>query len=438
MRRPCLRRLFVLFGLLFIGVYATEAPIRYNLHLIGADDMIFVRDFLLVVPLAVLFVSQAFAFRIHPAYWAFLAIVALHGSISYFNFHTSVAAVYGAKFLMPLLFGFFVARSFTEPKGKVFATICVLWLVTVIALSLDKFGPNDLFPWAGMKTTIGDLKVDISNNWDITSGFYRRVAGLTRSSIDAAMLLPMLALVIAPRCRWLMRIVMLAASGAALYFTTQKGGLIIFCCVSSVLLLPRYMWYKSLNALCLACAAAAVILPFATQGMLASTAGGNFSLASFGMRIQSTWPDAFRWISDNNVFPFGVGLGGLGGGQRLFALDMVNAADNIFLFMYGNFGALALFYLGWAACAGLWLPRFQHEKAHVPLAILAQNIGYGIVLSMMEGQIAMLFTGAALGTLWLLRKEARASIWSDNFRGERLAVVLGPPPRDALPGNRPV
>src|SRR5690242_6918736 len=87
-RRPCVRRLFVLFGLLFMGVYATEAPIRYNLHLIGADDMIFVRDFLLVVPLAALFVSQAFAFRNHPAYWAFLAIVLLHGSISYFNFHT--------------------------------------------------------------------------------------------------------------------------------------------------------------------------------------------------------------------------------------------------------------------------------------------------------------------------------------------------------------
>ena len=433
-----MRRLFVLCGLLFIGVYATEAPIRYGLNAIRADDMIFVRDFLLVVPLAALFVTQAFAFRIHPAYWVFLAIVALHGSISYFNFHTSVAAVYGAKFLIPLLFGFFVARTFTEARGWVFGTFCILWLVTVIALGVDKFGENDLFPWAGMKTTIGDLKVDISNNWDIASGFDRRVAGFTRSSIDAAMLVPMLALVIAPRCRWLLRIVVLAATGTALYFTTQKGALVIFCCVSAALLLPRYMWYKSLNALCLAGAAAAVILPFATQGALVSTAGGNFSLASFGMRIETTWPDAFRWIADNNVFPFGVGLGGIGGGQRLFALDQVNAADNIFLFMYGNFGVLALFYIGWAACAGMLLPRFQHERSYVPLAILAQNLGYGIVLSMMEGQIAMLFTGVALGSLWLLRKEARASIWSDNFRDDSLGVVLGPPPRDALPGNRPV
>ena len=433
-----MRRLFVLCGLLFIGIYAAEAPIRYGLNSVRGDDLIFVRDFLLVVPLAVLFVSQAFSFRIHPVYWLFLAIVALHGSISYFNFHTSVAAVYGAKFLIPLLFGFFVARSFTEPRGGIFTTFCILWLVTVVALCVDKFSPADLFPWAGMKTTIDQLKVDISNNWDIASGFDRRVAGLTRSSIDAAMLLPMLTLVIAPRCRWLLRVVVLAATGTALYFTTQKGPLVIFSLVSLVLLMPRYMWYTSLNALCLACAAAAVVLPFATQGALVSTAGGNFSLASFGMRIQTTWPDAFRWISDNNVFPFGVGLGGIGGAQRLFATDLVNAADNVFLFMYGNFGLLALFYLGWAACAGLLLPRFQQDKSHVPLAILAQNIGYGIVLSMMEGQIAMLFTGAALGSLWLLRKEARASIWSDNFRGENLGVVLGPPPRDALPGNRPI
>jgi hypothetical protein len=433
-----LRRLFVLCGLLFIGIYATEAPIRYGLNAISADNMIFVRDFLLVVPLAALFVLQAFNYRIHPAYWAFLAIVLLHGSISYFNFHTEVAAVYGAKFLIPLLFGFFLAGTFTEPKGKTIAVIAILWLVTVIALGVDKFGPNDLFPWAGMKTTIGDLKVDISNNWDITSGLDRRVAGLTRSSIDAAMLLPMLALVIAPRCRWVLRLIVLAASETAIYFTTQKGALIVFGCVSAALILPRYMWYKALNALCIVFAATAVIVPIATQGLLASTAGDNFSLASFGMRIQTTWPDAFRWISDNSVFPFGVGLGGIGGGQRLFAQDLVNAADNVFLFMYGNFGILALFYLGWAASAGLLLPRYQRDRSHVPLAIMAQNLGYGIVLSMMEGQIAMLFTGAALGTLWLLRKEARVSIWGDNFRDERFAVILGPPPRDALPGNRPV
>ncbi len=217
-----MRRLFVLCALLFIGVYACEAPIRYGLNTVRADDMIFVRDFLLVVPLAVLLVSQAFAFRIHPAYWAFLAVIVVHGSISYFNFHTTVAAVYGAKFLIPLLFGVIAAGMLTEPKGRFFTALCVLWLVTVVALGVDKFGPNDLFPWAGMKTTIGDLKVDISNNWDITSGYDRRVAGLTRSSIDAAMLLPMLALVIAPRCRWLLRLFVLGASETAIYFTTQR------------------------------------------------------------------------------------------------------------------------------------------------------------------------------------------------------------------------
>ena len=53
---------------------------------------------------------------------------------------------------------------------------------------LDKFVYT--FPWMGLETHIGGIQVDVSRGWDIDSGFEKRAAGFTRSSISAAMLLP--------------------------------------------------------------------------------------------------------------------------------------------------------------------------------------------------------------------------------------------------------
>ena len=48
----------------------------------------------------------------------------------------------------------------------------------------------------------------------------------------------------------------------------------------------------------------------------------------------------------------------------------------------------------------------------------------------------MLVTGAAVGSLWLLRKEAMSSQWQDNYRTDLVGLTMQAPPRDALPGNR--
>ena len=106
----------------------------------------------------------------------------------------------------------------------------------------------------------------------------------------------------APRCNFLMRIVILAATQGAVYLATQKGALIVFALVALVLCLPRLAWYKMLNVLCLVFAVLVILLPLETQGLLVSTNGGIFSLASLGMRILLTWPEALQWIANNEVF----------------------------------------------------------------------------------------------------------------------------------------
>ena len=113
--------------------------------------------------------------------------------------HTTLPAIYGAKLLINVLFGFIAARQTRSQPARRMLLFALVWLVSIIGVVLDKFVYT--FPWMGLETHIGGIKVDVSRGWDIDGGFDKRAAGFTRSSISAAMLLPILALIIAPRIR---------------------------------------------------------------------------------------------------------------------------------------------------------------------------------------------------------------------------------------------
>src|SRR5262249_16693210 len=143
----------------------------------------------------------------------------------------------------------------------------------------------------------------------------------------------------------------------------------------------------------------------------------------FAMRISLTWPEAWQWISSNDVFPFGVGLGGIGGSQRFYAHNFFNPSDNLFIFLYANFGLMSLLYLGWLATVGRRLPEGLRPEAIAALAVLAFHLGYGAALSMLEDQVSALFLGASAGLLWQLRQRARGGRWSDPFVGASMRLT---------------
>ncbi len=182
---------FTVSATLYILLYAFEGALRYGLYNVGMDSAILLRDGLLDVPLAVLLVTQAFRLRVHPAFLIFACVVALHGLIITLNFHTTLPAIYGAKLLINVLFGFIVARQIAEPGRRLVWLFAVVWVASIVGVLLDKFVYT--FPWMGLETTIGGIKVDVSRGWDIDGGFDKRAAGFSRSSISAAMLLPILA-----------------------------------------------------------------------------------------------------------------------------------------------------------------------------------------------------------------------------------------------------
>jgi hypothetical protein len=96
---------------------------------------------------------------------------------------------------------------------------------------------------------------------------------------------------------------------------------------------------------------------------------------------------------------FGVGLGGLGGPQRLYALDSFNPADNIMLLMYAYFGVFAFLYVGFAAFLACRPVTGAVERVIPAVALIAFAFGYGTVLSILEDQAIPLFLGAAVAVL---------------------------------------
>jgi hypothetical protein len=408
--------LFTLCAVAYLLIYAFEGLIRYGLYNIGADSAILLRDGLIIVPLLLMLAVQACRTRVHPAFLAFGAIVALHGLIGTLNFHTVFPAAYGAMLLVNVLFGFIAARALVLPSRKVVLLLGLVWVISVVGIVLDKFFVT--FPWTGLETHIGGISVDVSRDWEISDGIAKRAAGFMRSSISAAMLLPVVALIIARRVRnYPLRMLVLFATLGALALTTQKGAVLAFAVITLILATPEFMHYR---LLCLAAAGFALLdiaLPVFTSGLLVSENGDVFSLASLNMRIAGTWPDAWQWINSNNLFPFGVGLGGIGGAQRFYAQNFFNPSDNLFIFLYANFGVFALFYLGWMVWQGWRQPPETRAIAVTPLAMLAFNLGYGAALSMLEDQVSQLFFGASVGMLWMLRQTAGAKPWANPFRG---------------------
>ncbi|MBC7799192.1 MAG: hypothetical protein H7Z10_01100 [Gemmatimonadaceae bacterium] len=400
-----LAKLSISAAVFYLAIYALEAPVRYALYLGGKDWAILGRDVLIFGPLALIVAAQALRGQLQPAFPVFAVLLAFHALVLMGTIGSTVGVVYGVKILVNLLLGFLLASLLVSPGRVVLRVFMVLWCLTLVGVLLDKFVLT--FPWTGIRTVIGDLNVDVSKDWSIQDSFSRRVAGFTRSSISVAAFLPVLAIVLMCATRnTLVRSGIAVASVVAVFLTTQKGALLAFVPVVLLLLWPGAGRLALLRGGCVAFLLLMVGLPYLTSGLIMPSGGGVFSVSSFAMRIEDVWPDALHWIERRGLWVFGVGLGGISGGQRVYAPDHFNPADNMGLLLYAYFGVFALLYLGFVMALVLRRVTGMDGRVTPALAIVMFQFGYGAVLSIIEDQSASLFLGAAVGVLWLETRRA--------------------------------
>ncbi|MTK64137.1 MAG: hypothetical protein F8N15_06385, partial [Methanobacterium sp.] len=332
---------FVACGIFYLSIYALEAPIRYGLYLAGKDSLILLRDGLMIGPLALLCTAQAVQLRLHAAFLVSGILVTFHGLVLMGTIGSIAGAAYGAKILMNLLFGFFAASLLISPGDRILKVLAAIWLLIIVGVCLDKFVLT--FPWTGIKTVIGDLNVDVSKDWQIEDPLARRVAGFTRSSIAVAAVLPCLSIVLLFRPQR-QRVGAAALSGGAVVLTTHTGSLLAFAPIAAILSQAPVGRLTRLRICFVLFLAIAVGLPLLSGDLHMSHGDGVFSTESLYLRIAYTWPDAWHWIGRHQMLWFGVGLGGIGGPQRLYAPDSFNPTDNLFILLYAYFGVFAIAY----------------------------------------------------------------------------------------------
>ena len=384
-------------SIIYLVFYVFEGVIRYGFHLVGKDGLIFMRDVILFVPIVILFIQQFLHRKINPAYIIFILIVLIHGLVMFLNTGSFIAVVYSAKMLMTLLVGTVLADRLFQPSRTMLAVFLIMWSVSMLGIMIDKYYVE--FPWMGLKTTIDDVQVEISRDWQI-SGDDKRAGGFMRSSINAATIMPLLALILMFHLRRLsLRILVALLTVPALIWTTQKGPVIAYILTLAMLSIAPLKPIPVLRVGVWIMLILMVGLPVILSGASMPPAKGVFSFSSFYQRIEEMWPQAWTWIHNHEAFPFGVGLGGIGGAQRLYAPKDVNAADNMFILMYAYFGMMSFIYLGFIGIMASRIKSHGSTGEANALAVLVYLLGYGCVISILEDQMAALFLGASVAFL---------------------------------------
>lgn len=386
--------------LIYLSIYSLESPIRYALVNVHLVEVILLRDLLILGPLIYITAHQTNERRINPVIPVFVSIMAMQAIVLYFNFRSFSPAILGAKLMMNVLLGLLVGAQFVNCSAKALRWLTILFVLTCVGLFIEKFITQ--FPWLGMSANIGGIDVAISHDWQVADPLERRVAGFTRESINAAGLLPFLGILLATRMqRFWQTAAFLFFTLAGVLLTTQKGALVAVLLTSGCIVVSYFLKNNPLRLLVLAGVTAQIVLPFATNGMLIDEgSGGVFTASSFAARVLYTWPEALRFVEDNSIGPFGIGLGGLGGPMRLIISAATwMFADNMFILMYAYFGVFVTVFYG-AIVYAVWRSfRLPDHIARSGLALLAFVMWYGIVITGIEDQVISMALGLSLGCL---------------------------------------
>ncbi|MEZ5692236.1 MAG: hypothetical protein R3D71_11325 [Rickettsiales bacterium] len=305
--------------------------------------------------------------------------------------------IYCTKLLLTVLIGTLLAEYLIKPPPIMIKTIAVFFVISFIGIFLDKYFFQ--FPWIGIEAKIGGIDVDVSRDWMI-KGADKRAAGFMRSSINAALIMPFFAFLLFFNTKSIVKKLLITiATAMLLYWTTQKSSIIMFVLISVIILI---FYKRPAPALKIGIIIATILMigcPIILPNFIMDSSSGVFSAASLYMRIEEIWPLAWSWIEKREAFPFGVGLGGIGGAQRFYAPFSVNYSDNMFIFLYAYFGMLSLLYIGWLLYICIKTPNKASSAQINALAIIMFILAYGITMSMLEDQVTSLFFGAAVSIL---------------------------------------
>lgn len=350
-----------------------------------------------VVPLFLVYVLSEGVTSTYLVVFVLLGVGAGYGVL---NLTSARQVEFGLWVLVSFLYGIVVLPAIVRGWRKLVPYVLVLWALGVVGIFINVFHQ---WPWAGFEYQVGSTVIQATRLWKTAGSSVVRLAGFGRSSSDTADQILFSALflrLLLPQRRWWMPIWLL--SGVAIALTTSKAQLAAY-------LLLSVMWFfyhgaiRSSWRLIPICAAFVdILLPFSMTYIkvdwLSSVRRSAMSMmlaGSFVERLQITWP---RWIEVSVAHGsalLGRGLGGVGSATAYFQPALLNAGDNVAVYLYGAFGILGLMVLilyGWKASRIRGVGDVSPFFFLCTCVVLVQGLTSGI----MEGPITAIVFGMSL------------------------------------------
>lgn len=403
-----MRKLANLLVVIYLLSQAFDSLIRWGLDLLGLGALLYARDLGLMVATflycAVLLRDRSNIIR---SFWLLMGMG--------FGVCVAICAdlpppqiLFGLKVWLPFLCAFFAFESkaaVSLDRPQAWAALWCLLCAGILINSVYRF------PWIGLTVQIGDASIAANREW--AAAGVQRLSGFSRTSVDAASIVLLLCVYLIYSLQGsAIRVAVVLTSGLALALTTSKGAIGAF--IGSVLLLPlmslaaagRARIKGALASIVAVIAAVGAITPFLSLAIpfprLREGSPEAWIFGSLVSRAWDMWPRALDLVPGWQAL-LGRGIGGIGSPQGLFEVNLINSADNVFVYIYvtaGLLGAAVYTYLATTSS------RFElgSRLGRVGYLTMFCFFVYGLTMNMIETPLFAMAIGGLLSTLSATRE----------------------------------
>lgn len=378
----------------YLGSFVFEGVLRYGCATAGVPNLLYFRDALALFIICYLLLVNLFTRNwIDGFVFNLLMLTGVHFIQALFFEESLFQALFGAKMFLSLILGVAMWPVINQKEQTLLYLTILFFLASVLGVFINYVVGT--LPWEAFEYQTAFGNVATTKEW-WTAGTVRRLPGFARGSAHAAAIIGVTGVLVLAHSRsFLLRGLILVLGSIAILLTTSKGMLLAFALVGGWLLIAKESVKFGLAILVFFFVLAIVLPILSILVHFGDPSSIPYLFSSFWDRLAWMWPGAFQMLDSPQAVIFGKGLGAIGvpqmyGDSKYF----LNAADNIFVYLYINFGLLAIAYLLFPVVAAFRLGSLPINWRVGFVAILGVTIGYGVTTNMIEQPFVMTILGA--------------------------------------------
>lgn len=386
--------------LAWLSTYLLEGPLRGGLFSIGLQNLLYLRDGVAVVSIALaLALPLVRGDKPAPGLVVMLWVLAVHACIGVLLGGTVFQRLFGVKIFIPVLYTVAIFPAVQQHFTLFLRGMAVCFTVSVAGVLINEVAGE--MPWEGLRYDTAFGSVQATRQWWMSGGL-RRLPGFARASFDAAMMIGVCGVIFLATARPLWLRALIAMSGmAAIFLTTSKGMVAAFLAAVLWLGLANRSPASFRAGLIIVVTLLLVTCLVPTVFMIVNVPTHPLEipplLSSLWDRFSWMWPSAYELMPEGFGAFSGVGLGGIGTAlEHPDERAVHNSGDSIFVYFFVTFGLAGIAYLAFPLLAILRRGASTDRQAFVWAGLLVITYGYGLSINMIEQP----FFASILGLLY--------------------------------------